>query len=177
MFRLFKKHREKVKKYLLVFFLTIVSLGMILVFTPLGGGDYTQSSSNVLASIGGTRITMQDLRQTIDSRLRNSSLGRDPKVIPAIASTMLDDMIIRQAMMMQAKKMGLEVSRQELMAALEKLPWLYPQGKFIGMAAYQNFVRQQMGITTEEFEDEIRQNKVDYDSVVNFIILLQDHDF
>ena len=158
MFRLFKKHREKVKKYLLVFFLTIVSLGMILVFTPLGGGDYTQSSSNVLASIGGTRITMQDLRQTIDSRLRNSSLGRDPKVIPAIASTMLDDMIIRQAMMMQAKKMGLEVSRQELMAALEKLPWLYPQGKFIGMAAYQNFVRQQMGITTEEFEDEIRQS-------------------
>jgi peptidyl-prolyl cis-trans isomerase D len=158
MFRLFKKHREKVKKYLLVFFLSIVSLGMILVFTPLGGGNYTQSSANVLASVGDTRITMQDLRQTIDNRLRNTSLGSDPHIIPTIAGTMLDDMVLRQAMTMQARKMGLEVSKQELMAALEKLPWLYPQGKFIGMTQYQNFVNQQMRITTQEFEDEIRQS-------------------
>jgi peptidyl-prolyl cis-trans isomerase D len=158
MFRLFKKHREKVKKYLLVFFLSIVSLGMILVFTPLGGGNYTQSSADVLASVGDTRITMQDLRQTIDNRLRNSSLGSDPHIIPAIAGTMLDEMVLRQAMAMQAKKMGLEVSNQELMAALEKLPWLYPGGKFIGIQQYQNFVTRQMGISTQEFEDEIRQS-------------------
>lgn len=158
MFRLFKKHKERVKKYLLVFFLVIVSLGMILVFTPLGGGDMTQTSADVLASVGGTKITMQDLRQTIDDRLRNSSLGSDPKIVPAIAGTMLDDMVLRQAMAMQSKKMGLEVSSQELRAALEKLPWLYPKGKFIGMAAYQNFVSQQMGITTQQFEDEVSQS-------------------
>jgi len=157
MFRLFKKHKERVKKYLLVFFLAIVSFGMILVFTPLGGGDMTQSSSDVLASVGGTRITMQELRQTIDSRLRNSSLGDDPRIIPAIAGTMLDDMVLRQAMILQAKKMGLEVSARELRSALEKLPWLYPKGQFIGMAAYQNLVSQQMGITTDQFEDEVRQ--------------------
>ena len=79
MFRLFKKHREKVKKYLLVFFLAIVSLGMVLVFTPLGGGDMTQTSADVLATVGGTRITMQDLRQSIDTQIRNSSLGNDPR--------------------------------------------------------------------------------------------------
>lgn len=158
MFRLFKKHREKVKKYLLVVFLSIVSLGMIMVFTPLGGGNMQQSSADVLATVGGTKITMQDLRQTIDNRLRNSSLGSDPHIIPAIAGTMLDDMVLRQAMTMQAKKMGLEVSQQELMAALEKLPWLYPDGKFIGMTRYQSFVNQQMGITTQEFEDQIRQS-------------------
>ncbi|HET7102204.1 MAG TPA: peptidyl-prolyl cis-trans isomerase, partial [Terriglobia bacterium] len=57
-----------------------------------------------------------------------------------------------------AKKMGLEVSQQELLAALEKMPWLYPDGKFVGMTQYQNFVSQQMGITTQEFEDQIRQS-------------------
>ncbi len=158
MFRLFTKHKDKLKKYLMIFFLSIVSLGMILVFTPLGGGDMTQGPTDVLASVGGTRITTDNLRQTIDSRLRNSSMGNDPKIIPAIAGTVLDDMVLRQALTMQATKMGLDVSGQELRAALEKLPWLYPKGQFIGMAAYQNLVSQQMGITTQEFENEIRQS-------------------
>lgn len=155
MFRLFKKH-QRIYKYLLVFFLAIVSLGMIMVFTPLGGGDMSQTSGNVLASIGGTRITMQDLRQNINNRLRNSSLGNDPHIVPAIAGTVLDDMVLQQAMQIQAKKMGLEVTPGELEAALEKLPWLYPNGKFIGMAAYKNIVNQQMQMTVPQFEDEIR---------------------
>jgi peptidyl-prolyl cis-trans isomerase D len=158
MFRLFKKHQEKVKKYLLVFFLSIVSLGMVLVFTPLGGGDISESSPDVLASIDGTKITAQDLRQNIESRLRNSSLGEDPRIVPAIAGTMLDDMVLRQAMAIEARKMGLTVSSQELREALQKTPWLYPKGQFIGMAAYQNFVSQQFGITTQQYEDEIRQS-------------------
>jgi peptidyl-prolyl cis-trans isomerase D len=159
MFRLFNKHQATIYKWALVFFLGIVSIGMILVFTPLGGGgDIQQSSANVLASVGGTRITIQDLRDRIDSRLRNSTLGNNPHIVPVIAGTMLDDMVLNQAMAMQAKKMGLEVSSRELMAALEKLPWLYPQGKFVGMTAYQNFVSQQMGLTTQAFEDEVRQS-------------------
>ncbi|HEX5412076.1 MAG TPA: peptidyl-prolyl cis-trans isomerase [Terriglobia bacterium] len=159
MFRLFQKHRERVKKYLLVFFLTIVSLGMILVFTPLGGGDIQQGgSSDVLANVGGTKITMQDLRDRIDTRLRNSSLGSNPQLVPVVAGTMLDQMILNQAMAMQARKMGLEVSDQELSASLQQLPWLYPNGKFIGMEQYQTFISQQMGISTQEFEDQIRQS-------------------
>ena len=159
MFRLFNKHHAAIYKWVLVFFLGIVSIGMILVFTPLGGGsDIQQTSANVLASVGGTRITMQDLRDQVDSQLRNSSLGNNSHIVPMIAGTMLDNMVLNQAMAIQAKKMGLEVSRQELMAALEKLPWLYPKGKFIGMAAYKNFVNQEMGLTTQAFEDQIQQS-------------------
>ena len=158
MFRLFNKHRARLYKWTLVFFLAIVSLGMIMIFTPLGGGDMNQGPSDVLASIGGVRITTQDLRQTIDNQLRNSSLGSDPSIVPTIAGTVLDDLILRQAMAMEAKKMGLEVTRAELRAALERIPWLYPKGQFIGMAAYQNIVSQQLGETTQEFEDQVRQS-------------------
>lgn len=157
MFRLFKKHRATLYKWILAFFLGIVSLGMIMVFTPLGGGDMSQGPSNVLASIGGNRITMDDLRQAIDSEMRSVSPEGNPQVTPAIASTILDDMVLRQAMAMEAKKMGLEVSSREVRATLEQLPWLYPKGQFIGMAAYKNIVNQQMGMTTQEFEDQIRQ--------------------
>ena len=57
MFRFFRKNREAVKKYVLVFVLSIVSLGMVVMFTPLGTGDSTRAEANVLAEYGGTRIT------------------------------------------------------------------------------------------------------------------------
>lgn len=158
MFRLFKKHREKVKKYLLVFFLSIVSLGMIMVFTPLGGGDIEQNQSNVLASIGNVRITTQDLMHSIDARLQNSSLGDDPSLIPLLAGQMLDNMVLEQALTLQAKKMGLEVSNQELRAALENIPWLYPNGHFVGMESYRRAVEQQTGMSTQEFENQLRES-------------------
>jgi len=158
MFRLFNKHHAAIYKWAMVFFLAIVSLGMIMVFTPLGGGNMEQSSTNVLASIGGTEITMQDLRTQIDGWLRRSPSETNSSMVPMIAGTMLDSMVLNRAMSMQAKKMGLEVSNQELRASLEKIPWLYPNGKFIGMAAYKTRVSEQYGITTQEYEDQIRQN-------------------
>jgi peptidyl-prolyl cis-trans isomerase D len=158
MFRLFKKHKERVKKYLLVFFLAIVSLGMIFVFTPLGSRDMEQSRSDVLASVGDVRITTQDLLRYIDSRMRNSSLGQDPHLVPLIAQSMLDNMVLQEAMTLQAKKMGLEVSNQELRETLEKMPWLYPNGQFVGMKAYPNVVDQQTGMSTSDFENQVRQS-------------------
>jgi peptidyl-prolyl cis-trans isomerase D len=156
MFRLFKKHREKVKKYLLVFFLSIVSLGMVLIFTPLGGGDIQQNQANVLARVGDVRITTQALSRSIDQRLQHSSLGEDPHLAPLIASQMLNNMVLQQALAFEAKKMGLEVSDTELRASLENIPWLYPGGRFVGMEAYQATVRQQTGMSTAEFENEVR---------------------
>lgn len=156
MFRLFKKHRARVYKILLVFFLAIVSIGMILIFTPLGGGDVQQSQTNVLARVGDVRITTQALSESIDQRLQHSSLGNDPSLVPLIASQILDNMVLQQALAIEAKKMGLEVSNMELRASLESIPWLYPGGRFVGMQAYQYTVRQQTGMSTAEFENEVR---------------------
>ena len=99
MFRLFNKHHAALYKWAMVFFLGIVSIGMILVFTPLGGGgSMQQSSADVLASVGGTQITMQDLRTQIDGWLRNAPSESTSKMVPIIAGTMLDDMVLRQGM-------------------------------------------------------------------------------
>jgi len=124
----------------------------------LGGGDVEQNQADVLASVGNVRITTQDLLNSIDSRMRNSSLGQDPHLVPLVAGPMLDNMVLQQAMTLQAKNMGLEVSNQELRATLEKIPWLYPNGRFIGMTAYPNVVDQQTGMSTAAFESEVRQN-------------------
>ncbi len=158
MFRFFRRRREAVKKYLLIFFLSIVSIGMVITLAPIPTGDSSRRQTNILAEIQGASITTQDLQRTIQSRFRNSPLGYDPQIVPALASTVLDEMILRRALESQAKKLGIGVSDQELFQAIQRIPWLYPNGTFIGEDRYEEAVQQQIGMAVSQFEALMRES-------------------
>jgi peptidyl-prolyl cis-trans isomerase D len=157
MFRLFSKGRRTVYKWILAAFLSVMALGMVITLTPLGGGDTTQTEANVLASVDGANVTAQDLRQSIDSRLRNSPMGYNAQIVPRIAANVLDQMVLERAMARQARNLGIQIAPQELLQALQAIPWLYDNGKFVGMDAYQNQIQAQTGLTVAQFEAQIRQ--------------------
>jgi peptidyl-prolyl cis-trans isomerase D len=156
MYRFFKRNREAVKKYLLVIFLSIVSIGMVITLAPIPQGDTSRAESNVLASLDGSNITTTDLQRTIQARFRNSQQTDTSKIIPVVAGNMLDEMVFQRALISQAKKMGIEVSDQELGLALQSIPWLMQNGSFIGMDRYQDVIYQQTGMSVVEFETELR---------------------
>jgi peptidyl-prolyl cis-trans isomerase D len=156
MYRLFRRNREAIKKYLLIFFLSIVSIGMVITLAPIPTGDTSRAESNVLASIGGTNITTVDLQRTIQARFRNATQMDQARLIPAVAGSLLDDIIFQRALISQARKMGLEVSDQELGQTLQSIPWLTQNGSFIGMDRYQDVIYQQTGMSVTEFETELR---------------------
>jgi peptidyl-prolyl cis-trans isomerase D len=156
MFRFLKKNKEAVKKYLLVFFLSIVSIGMVITLAPIPTGDTSRAETNVLASMNGLNITTTDLQKTIQSRFRNSPQVDQAKIIPAVAGNLLDTMIVQQAVLVQARKMGIEVSDKELGEALQSFPWLMEGGAFIGISRYQDAVLQQTGMSVVDFEAELR---------------------
>ncbi len=144
MFALFK-NRDAVKKYLLIFFLGIVSLSMVVVMAPLPGGDTSRPEGNVLASIGGEPITSADLDQMIRDRFKNSPMGFDRKMVPMVAPSVLDQMVTEEILIQQAKKMGVEVSDQEILKTFQRIPWLYPDGNFVGSDKAADMVAQQTG--------------------------------
>ena len=150
MFRFFKRNRE-LKKYLLILFLSVVSIGMVITLAPISGGDTSQTQANVLASIGGTNITTQELRQTIESRMRNY----DPAMVPRLADSMLNQMVLDRATAIQARKLGLKVTEPELIMTLQTIPWAYSNGTFVGMEAYQSQVQAQTGLTAAQFEAQL----------------------
>jgi peptidyl-prolyl cis-trans isomerase D len=156
MYRFFKRNREAVKKYLLVFFLSIVSIGMVITLAPIPTGDTSRAESNVLASIGGSNITTTELQRSIQKRFRNSPQADQSKMIPMVAGNVLDEMILQRALTIQARKMGIEVSDRELREALQSIPWLTQNGSFIGMDHYQDLIYQQTGMSVAEFEAELR---------------------
>ena len=158
MFRFFRKNREAVKKYLLIFFLSIVSIGMVITLAPIPTGDTSRSESNVLASVGGYSITTQDLSQSIRTRFQNSQMGYDSRLVPIVANSVLNEMVIQHALVEQAKKLGVQVSDQELVQALTKIPWLYPGGTYVGADRARDLVAGQTGMTLAQFEDMLRES-------------------
>ena len=158
MFALFKKNKDQVKKWLLIFFLGVVSLSMVVVMAPLPGGDTSRPEGNALASIGGDTITSADLDQTIRDRFKNSPMGFDRKMVPIVAPSVLDQMVTEQILMHQAAKMGVEVSDQELLKTFQRIPWLYPDGNFVGADRASDMVAQQTGKTLAQFETLMRNS-------------------
>jgi peptidyl-prolyl cis-trans isomerase D len=156
MFRFFKRNKEAVKKYLLIFFLSIVSIGMVITLAPIPTGDTSRAESNVLASMDGSNITTTDLQRTVQMRLRNSPQENQAKIIATVAGSLLDEMILQRALIIQARKMGIEVSDAELGQSLQSIPWLMQDGSFIGMDRYQDVIYQQTGMSVAEFEAELR---------------------
>ncbi|MBZ5514225.1 MAG: peptidyl-prolyl cis-trans isomerase [Acidobacteriia bacterium] len=160
MFRLFKKRPEAVKKWILAFILGITSVGMVVTLAPIFPGSDSESlESNVLASVGGAQITSTDLGRSIQSRLRNSPLANDPQIISRMAGTVLDDMILRRALWGQAKKLGIDVSNAEVQESIRtSMPFLYPNGTFVGMDRYRDFISQQAGLSVPQFEAQYRES-------------------
>jgi peptidyl-prolyl cis-trans isomerase D len=156
MFRFLKKNKEAVKKYLLIFFLSIVSIGMVITLAPIPNGDTSRTETNVLASMDGSNITTMDLQRNIQSRFRNSPQADQARIIPAVAGTLLDEMIQQRALIVQGRKMGIGVSDKELGQSLQSIPWLLQDGQFIGMNGYQDRVLQQTGMSVVDFEAELR---------------------
>jgi peptidyl-prolyl cis-trans isomerase D len=159
MFALFKKNKDAVKKWMLIVFLGMVSLSMVIAMAPMGGGgDTATPRGNVLVAMGGNTITSADLDQTIRDRFRNSPMGYDRRMVPMVAPSILDQMIIEQILVQQAAKMGVEVSDGELLKTFQTIPWLYPDGNFVGADRAADMVAQNTGKTLAQFESMLRDS-------------------
>jgi peptidyl-prolyl cis-trans isomerase D len=155
MYRLFSGKRKTLYKWLMIFFLGIVSLGMVLTLAPLPNNNSAAMQPDVLATIYGDKITIQDLQRTIQSQLPNA--GSDGQEISHLADSALNQMILHEAFVTEAQKMGLEVSTPELIAALHGIPYLYQNGQFVGMQTYEAMLAEQ-GLTVPQFEAELQES-------------------
>ncbi|HET7841724.1 MAG TPA: peptidyl-prolyl cis-trans isomerase, partial [Terriglobia bacterium] len=65
----------------------------------------------------------------------------------------LDSMIAQRALVVQAHKLGLQVTDQEVLKAAQSIPSLYPNGKFVGEQQFQLMT----GVTVKQFMAEERE--------------------
>ena len=149
MFDLFRS-RAKAVRYLLGGLLMLVALSMVVTLIPgygTGGGQQDQ----VLAEVGKETVTARDVQQQMQAAMRNQRFR--PEMAGYFAGQLIDEMIGTRALILEAKRLGLEVTDAELARALRtNFPMLFPNGQFVGKEAYSAMLQQQ-GRTIPEFED------------------------
>jgi len=75
--QVFRLSKEAIKKYVLIFVLSLVSISMVITLAPLPTGYTTRMESNVLAEVDGNQITVSELQQSIRQRFSQPPTGAD----------------------------------------------------------------------------------------------------
>jgi peptidyl-prolyl cis-trans isomerase D len=153
MFDLFRS-RDKAVRILLGAVLMVVGISMLTYLVP-DFGDGSQATNAVVATVGGESITWQDVQRMIQNTMRGRQLP--PELVPTYVPTIVDNMITDHALAYQAKKLGFEVTDDQLRAAIQQMvPSLFPDGKFVGKEAYAAMLGQQ-NLSIGEFEADLRR--------------------
>ncbi len=110
MFDLFRS-REKSVRILLGVLLLLVAGSMLIYLVPSGSGIGGANSANIVAEVGGEKITAEDvmrgLQQYRQNRIPESQLGL---FVPQI----VDGLVSERAMAIKAKELGITVTDQEV---------------------------------------------------------------
>jgi peptidyl-prolyl cis-trans isomerase D len=154
MFDLFRS-REKSVRILLGVLLGLIAISMLLYLIPGGPGNTTTGGDNVLATVGDEKITTVD----VERALQNITRGQQnlPRAVMAMyVPSLVNQLIEAKAMAYQARRMGLQVSDQELGDAIAA-EFAQATGGNFDMRTYQLILSQQ-GLTPTQFEDEQRDS-------------------
>ncbi|HEX8985396.1 MAG TPA: SurA N-terminal domain-containing protein, partial [Bryobacteraceae bacterium] len=153
MFDLFRS-RAKAVRYLLGGLLMLVALSMVVTLIP-GYGTGGRQQEQVLAEVGKETVTARDVQQQMQAAMRNQRFR--PEMAGYFAGQLIDEMIGTRALVLEAKRLGLQVTDAELARTLRaSFPMLFPNGQFVGKEAYAAMLQQQ-GRTIPEFEEQLRE--------------------
>jgi len=150
------------KKYLLGGLLMIISATMVITLIPGGTlgsafGFGGAAGQGVFAKIGDQEVTMQEVQQRAQMAVRQR--GYPASLLPFISGQVAQDMVIGKAELVEASRLGLRVTDDELRDELRSGSWgaqFFPNGAFIGQERYEQFVLQQFNMSISQFEQEMK---------------------
>ena len=151
-----------IKKVVLSGLLLLICAAMVIAFVPGGlGGELTgQPGAGVIAKVGGEDVTAQEVRDTARQMLQQqgAQLGANASMLlPFFAQRAADQLIDRQALLVEAQKLGFKATPQEVRDELQHgryAQYFFPGGNFVGQAEYQDML-QRANLTPAMFEDSV----------------------
>jgi peptidyl-prolyl cis-trans isomerase D len=153
MFDLFRS-RDKAVRILLTVLLGLVGLSMVTYLIPGQGTTYDTGPANnqVLATIGKTDLTNQQVSQVLSNMTRNRQMP--PELLSIYVPQIVQQMISDRALEYEANRLGMKVSSEETEnAILDTLPPdLIKDGKVD--AATFNAVLAQQGVTMQQLRSD-----------------------
>ena len=147
--------------------LVLVVLAFIIFYIPdfLRGSGADATSGETIASVEGRPITSGEFRRTYQAQLQayrsayGSNMSEQLLKQLGIEQQILQQMVDEQAMIAEARRLGIDVSDEEVRQRIFAIPAFQENGHFIGEQRYQQLLRMQRPpLSPPEFEDGIRRS-------------------
>jgi peptidyl-prolyl cis-trans isomerase D len=156
-----------VKKVILGGLLTIICVLMVITLVPgFGSGDLfgtRQPGQGILATVAGTDITTVEVRQQAQRMVQQQfprGGSQAAMLLPFFASQAAEQLIQREAVVSEAKRLGLHATDQDVREELQHGPYaatFFPGGAFIGQAAYEELLERN-DMTIPQFEQDVKND-------------------
>ncbi|MGA3212589.1 MAG: peptidyl-prolyl cis-trans isomerase [Terriglobales bacterium] len=150
----------------IMFGVIIFAACFAMVITLIPGGilgdsfGFGTNEPGVLAKVGDQQVTIVEAQRAARQMLQQQFGSRGgSSLLPFFVQRAVDQLIMRKAMALEAQRMGLRVSDQEVADWLQHGPFaatLFPGGQFIGQDKYEEFTERNLNLTVPDFEREVQ---------------------
>lgn len=155
------------KKVILGGLLTIICVFMVITLVPgFGSVDFFGTAGpgkGIVATVAGNDITtlevQREARQMVQQQFPQGG-AQVAMLMPYFASQAAERLISRDAVIAEAQRLGLHATDDDLRDELQYghyAPAFFPEGKFIGQAAYEQRL-QQANMTVPQFEQAVKDD-------------------
>ncbi|MBZ5646453.1 MAG: peptidyl-prolyl cis-trans isomerase [Acidobacteriia bacterium] len=151
----------KFKKIALSAVLLVFCFAMVISLIPGGFlGDsfgFANTTPGVLAQIGDQQVTMQEIEMRAEQIRTQRNYPQ--QLMPFIREQAAEGLITVKAMMAEANRLGLKVTDAELQDELHNGSWgatLFPNGQFVGEAAYDDLILRNLHMGVAQFEEALK---------------------
>ena len=158
MLKMFHRRGMFVKILLWMIVLGVGGVMVITMVPGLGGGAQLTDPAGNLAQIGGSAVTQVEANRVVAQQMRQFGAVDNQVFRQLLLERVVQDLIDRRALLYEASRLGLEITRAEVVTQLQSITDLYPGGKFVGQDIYRNVIQQQFGMNPGEFERQIRDD-------------------
>jgi len=156
-----------VKKIILGGLLTIICVFMVITLVPgFGSSNFFGASTpqrGVLATVAGNDITTLEVQKQARQMVRRQfpkGGAQASMLLPFFASQAAEQLIQRDAVLAEARRLGLRATDADVREELQHGRYsevFFPNGNFIGQAAYEERL-QQADLTVPMFEESVKDD-------------------
>ena len=154
MFHFFRR-KDRMVRWFLSGLLLLVCLTMVAYLIPGLTSFSSTDDATVLAKVAGDSITARELQQQFQQIARNNRIPST--MFSFYAQQILDRMVGGRAVLYEARRMGLEVTPNEMVERLRNISEIFPDGQFVGEERYRDAVERMLGMTVPQFEEQERE--------------------
>lgn len=152
-------------KWILIAVVVAFIFGFVFIDMGLGGGSIGANANDTrtfAARVNGETIAINDYYRALQNLSQMYEQMYGQQFTPEMAQQMglpkqvLDSLVDQRLLTQEARRMNLNASPEEVRKKLLSMPTFVPDGKFVGMELYRNYVVGRLGYpNTAAFEEDL----------------------